>query len=549
MALPLLPREWKDRDPPPAWDGEQPTQRWRSTRRAVVLWSEDTDVPKPKQGIRFYRQLSGKAAVLAEALPDESLRGEKSLQTILEFFDRLYDGHMRIAKEIDFETAVYGGARNPSQENFLQYVLRKKLELFRYEQQQDVTDSLGDHTKGKILMKFSRMDSSQISRVQTWLKGDRSYARVEEALIRLDTDVDPAAAAAASKAFWLDTPEEEQWDDSSAYYDEYWPAEEYQPYEDDEDFLGEEYDQGEDSETEGIFWVSPTLLQASLEEPQLEDTFATFAQIAQVKQQKNQYRLNRGFYNMDKGKSKGKGKGKRNYTGYPSSFSSSLSSKGYSKDGKGNEGGKAGGKSDKHAFAPDWQDHLHRRWDCDQRRNAKNFCGGIGHIAARCIAPSSSSAPGASHVGTKQFFVGDLSSSDAATFEFGFVDSDQSRSWLCLITWPTWSHECNMDQPMGIIDTGAINAVCGGPAYLQLDEALRARGLGALAAPPPKKLGGVGGSCDILAAAEIPISFGRHSGLVSTAICAGDIPFLIPLPLLASLKALVDTAACRQAKS
>eukprot|EP00971_Amphidinium_carterae_P077745 1537201-Amphidinium_carterae.1 len=132
----LPPREWKDRDPPPAWDGEQPTQRWRAIGRAIALCSEDTDVPKARQGIHFYRQLSGKASQLAEAIPDDRIRGESSLQNILEFFDSflLHKGHMRIAKEIDFDTAVYVGARNPTQENLLQCVLRKKHETFWYEQ-------------------------------------------------------------------------------------------------------------------------------------------------------------------------------------------------------------------------------------------------------------------------------------------------------------------------------------------------------------------------------------------------------------------------------
>eukprot|EP00971_Amphidinium_carterae_P100922 1996716-Amphidinium_carterae.1 len=72
----LTERTWRDKDPPPGWDGEQPTQRWRTTRRAIVLWAEDTDVPKSRQGIRLYRQLTGKAAQVAEALPDEKLKGE-----------------------------------------------------------------------------------------------------------------------------------------------------------------------------------------------------------------------------------------------------------------------------------------------------------------------------------------------------------------------------------------------------------------------------------------------------------------------------------------
>eukprot|EP00971_Amphidinium_carterae_P344801 6485409-Amphidinium_carterae.1 len=551
MALP--PREWKDKDPPPPWDGEQPTQRWRTVRRSVVLWSEDTDVPKGRQGVRFYRQLSGKAAMLAESLPDEKLKGDTSLQNILEFFDRLYEGHMRIAKEIDFETAVYAGARVPTSENFLQYVLRKKQELFRYEQQMDPNDTLGDHTKGKILLKFSKMDTNQTSRVQTWLKGDRSYQKVEEALIRLDTDLDPTTAAGA-KVYWQEpgSLEEESWDGPSVYYDHEWPhdegATELEYY--DEDFLGEEYDQGEDSDVEGVYWIDPVLLQSALEEPQLEDTFATFAQ---VKHQKNQYRLSRGFYSTEKGKGKGKGKGKQNYTGYPSKGSGF----GFGKNKSHGKGGKASGKSDKSnsSSSVDWSQHMHRRWDRDHRRKAKQFvrttkdqmyarvkcwkCGGIGHIAARCTQGNASQGQTGA---IRQFYMsGDLES--ATHFQFDFVESDLSPStfWLCLTNWTRPLSA----TPMGVIDTGAINAVCGGATYLAIDAALQQHGLGTLPIPSPKKLGGVGGARKVLAAAEIPLGIGGRSGIVSTAICEGDIPFLVPLPLLAALRVLVDTSAKR----
>eukprot|EP00971_Amphidinium_carterae_P033304 655836-Amphidinium_carterae.1 len=68
---------WKDRDrvdPPPTWDGESPELRWRSIRRSLVLWSEDTEVPKARQGLRLYRSLQGKAATMGELMTDDSIR-------------------------------------------------------------------------------------------------------------------------------------------------------------------------------------------------------------------------------------------------------------------------------------------------------------------------------------------------------------------------------------------------------------------------------------------------------------------------------------------
>eukprot|EP00971_Amphidinium_carterae_P064335 1274132-Amphidinium_carterae.1 len=59
---------WKGRDPPPVWDGESPELRWRTIRRSLVLWSEDTEVPAAKQGLRLYRSSQGKAATMAELI-------------------------------------------------------------------------------------------------------------------------------------------------------------------------------------------------------------------------------------------------------------------------------------------------------------------------------------------------------------------------------------------------------------------------------------------------------------------------------------------------
>eukprot|EP00971_Amphidinium_carterae_P277209 5501326-Amphidinium_carterae.1 len=46
---------WNDRDPPPTWDGQTLELQWRSTRKSLVLWSEDTEVPKSRQGPILYR--------------------------------------------------------------------------------------------------------------------------------------------------------------------------------------------------------------------------------------------------------------------------------------------------------------------------------------------------------------------------------------------------------------------------------------------------------------------------------------------------------------
>eukprot|EP00971_Amphidinium_carterae_P181785 3606826-Amphidinium_carterae.2 len=55
------------RDPPPTWSGEDPGQ-WRQVRRDLLLWSADTELAPSKRGVRFFRQLTGRARLLADGL-------------------------------------------------------------------------------------------------------------------------------------------------------------------------------------------------------------------------------------------------------------------------------------------------------------------------------------------------------------------------------------------------------------------------------------------------------------------------------------------------
>eukprot|EP00971_Amphidinium_carterae_P231398 4592307-Amphidinium_carterae.2 len=153
-------------------------------------------------------------------------------------------------------------------------------------------------------------------------------------------------------------------------------------------------------------------------------------------------------------------------------------------------------------------------------------CGGIGHIAAKCPGQTTSSQSGSTS--NRQFVVAGASAAHDH-FEFGFVETDRETSnyWLCLLAWPVLSSPSMqpMGEPMGDI---GISRHRGG---WDLDRYLLPRSLAVLGA--------------LVKFWQQPISLGRKSGNISTAICAGDIPFLLPLPLLAVLKALVDTSGKR----
>eukprot|EP00971_Amphidinium_carterae_P017278 340899-Amphidinium_carterae.1 len=292
------------RDPPPTWDGEKPTENWRTKRREILLWAEDTDLPPKRQGVRVFRHLTGQARLIAEPLTDEQLRADDGLQKLIDHFDAIYAGYLAIAQDKDFDLAFFAGVRKQT-ENFLVDCQRKELEFLRYEAAN--AGALPHGLKGKILLKHARVDEKHLSRVYTWLNGDRTYTAVKAALTRLDTDSEYLLvnASDSSKALWTH-PTETDW--AADADEDHWPN--WTDEQEDEDYLSPEYDQGVDTEDEGIFWVTPQLLSDPLEEDILENTFATFAQ---VHRKKLQFRRHRGF---PMGNS-GKGKGKSDYSGYP----------------------------------------------------------------------------------------------------------------------------------------------------------------------------------------------------------------------------------------
>eukprot|EP00971_Amphidinium_carterae_P120742 2392302-Amphidinium_carterae.1 len=528
---------WKDRDPPAAWDGEAPEQRWRSVRRALVLWSEDTEVPKAKQGLRLFRSLQGKAATMAELLEDDKLKGEGAFQRILTFFDDMYTQHLRLAYDQDFDKAIYSGARS-AQESCMQYAVRKRTELTSFELHRE---AIGELIKGKVLLRHARLDSSQLQRVHTWLKGDRHFSSVFEALTKLDTELDTGMTTA--KAYLVDVDEEnehypapESWPGADVADDVWWQQQHvsdecewsWQP--DVSELYSEQYDEGEDSDVDNVFWMHPETLAQPLDEYYLDQTYATFAE---VKRQKAALRTNRGFYAQ-----KGKGPKGPSFKG----------------KGKGKNKGKDKGKADNDA-ADTWTAQLRHRHQRDQRRHQHKYvrttreqltsrvccwrCQQVGHMAAQCTASKGSSGKGTSK---GSYFVSSASSAPepSLVFQHGFHVED--NAWWCYTNW-TLPTLLAPETVWGVIDTGAINAVCGARTFLALDQCLKHMHLGTRQIQSPRSLGGVGGTCKVLAAAEIPITLGAgRTGLVATAVCSGEIPFLVPLTLLSSLGAQINTS-------
>eukprot|EP00971_Amphidinium_carterae_P263155 5221249-Amphidinium_carterae.1 len=189
---------------------------------------------------------------------------------------------------------------------------------------------------------------------------------------------------------------------------------------------------------------------------------------------------------------------------------------------------------------------MQRRADRDGRREHSGYirttkeqlqarvrcwkCGNIGHIAAQCKSQGTAgSGSGASSSYTRpqrgsyfnQTFV---NTSDAFTTFYGQEEQDRVRHTPVL----------------GLLDTGAVNAVAGAHVMLELDDALVEHGLGLAPLSAPSKIIGVGGPCDVLMAVQAPISLGQKCGCLAIAVCKAKIPLLVPLPLLEGLGANIQ---------
>eukprot|EP00971_Amphidinium_carterae_P038611 758960-Amphidinium_carterae.3 len=193
----------KFRDPCPCWDGESPAERWRSVGRSM-LWSEDTELAKTKQGVRLFTSLAGKAAQLAECLSDEDIKAADGLQKILEYFDTLYNGYLAIARDRDrdVEEAIYGGQIPPEEsrrdaERPSSAIVNASLWSSNFKRYEVAHGPLPNEILGKL------------ARIYTWLEGRKDFQSVPAALIRMDTDT--AASSSGMKVLWQGS-EDAGWD-------------------------------------------------------------------------------------------------------------------------------------------------------------------------------------------------------------------------------------------------------------------------------------------------------------------------------------------------
>ena len=293
-------------DPAPVWDGREPHLRWKQARRLIVLWDKDSDLKDEKKGVRLFRQLQGSAAILAQGIEDEVLFQKEGVPKILEFFDEAYRGYLAIAEDEAFESVFYKGERKGT-ERMIEFCAKKQQEYVQYEK--DVGQPMPDKTKGTLVMRHANLSASQKLKVHSWLKGDRSMARVIEEICNLDTDDTESTAQKGQSKEYLQ--QNDNYQDDTGYseheQEEYSEPESIKSY-----YVDPAYDYGEDSDCEDCFLILPQDLQEDWDEGYAHHCFANFREVRNALSEKKKAR---GFFappelsgsSMDgKGKVKGK---------------------------------------------------------------------------------------------------------------------------------------------------------------------------------------------------------------------------------------------------
>ena len=102
---------WKDREPPPTFDGRNPDKAFPRWVKELELWKFETEIPKEKWGVKVFRQLQGSAKAVADSMSFEELACEKGLDNLMKILKEHYDPHLQVSLPKAFEEAIYGDIR------------------------------------------------------------------------------------------------------------------------------------------------------------------------------------------------------------------------------------------------------------------------------------------------------------------------------------------------------------------------------------------------------------------------------------------------------
>lgn len=103
---------FRDRDPPPTYDGNDPEATFRTFEKNVRLWEHESDIPRSKRGTKLFRALSGTAQIATEQMEFDEIASEDGVRNIMTRLREFFSPHLEVSLPRAFENPRHRGG-NP----------------------------------------------------------------------------------------------------------------------------------------------------------------------------------------------------------------------------------------------------------------------------------------------------------------------------------------------------------------------------------------------------------------------------------------------------
>lgn len=481
---------FRDRDPPPSYDGESPETTFRQFEKAVRLWEFESDIPAKKRGSKLIRALTGAAKLATEDLEFEAITAEDGVKNVMSRLREFFTPHLEVSLPRAFESAVYGQQRQPK-ESFIEYIARAERNFANLRKE---GVELPDGAQGYILYRQAGLNEAQDQKILTWSEGKYDRASIVSGLRRLDK-----VLKEKGKSNYFEKNED--------MHAETFHQETAEPEETDEEYV----------------YVTDGDLDPIYEETEMQEALASYREVRQaLRDQRN----GRGYF--------------------PQKFKGGKSS-GFG--GKG--GGKGGGKQRVHIEQLKLRTrcnrcgqvgHWARECHAPDRRQPSGVSSSTSTTSSSAAASQRTgffvvSDPTA-HVEQRDFwlkkFAAKGQSSSAASQEMSDVSGaykERSSEPFCGIV----TQDCD-----GVVDTAAEGGLVGSLALERLERRLGCRGMKCSWTSKTASAKGVGGQAKSLGVILIPLGIGGVNGVLECTVIEGDVPLLLPVSLMKTLSAKID---------
>ncbi len=471
---------YRDREPPPSYNGDEPELTFRTFEKNVRLWEYETDIPIAKRGVKLLRALSGAARLAVDEMAFEEIADDSGVRNIMRRLQEHFLPHLEVSLPRAFEAAVYGPPR-PAKEGFNEYLAKMDKAFIRLKKE---GVELSDDAQGYIIYRQAALSESQEQRFLVWADGKYDRPSVIKALRKLDKVVKEK-----NKTSFV--TEEEQ--EPSVFYQQ------------------EIYDLVANEDDENVVYLQEGDLDEVIDE---EDMMAALASYQEIRRAVREQDKGRGYYKGGFGKGFGKGKGK----------------------GKWQRVHREQLKLRTRCWRCQQLGHISRECRNDPKPSSTHASSTAGSSVSTSktgflvVSDSPDSAKESKAFWLRQF-VKEREQAKTLEPESDGVYKAASATPFCEIV----TH-----AEHGVVDTAAEGGLIGSKALDRLQEHLNLRGLQCKWIPKKSMAKGVGGQATVLGVVMLPIGVGGVNGVLEATVVEGDVPLLLPIRMLRGLKSVID---------